>query len=312
MASINRFAELQQQAKAAAGRADHASNGWLGTLYDGVDSFAAARGAQASAAVSYYTMFSLFPILLVLVISLSYVVDTATAQNLVLTLLRQMLPDESVTNFVTETFANVLSLRGQVGLISLIALLWSASGAFTTLTFNIELAWLKHRRRPNPLKARLIGLLLIVLLFLAMLLALILSTAAGVLQGATAFLTQLGFPDEGARLGVFKVVSLVVTALVYTGLYRWIPSSYVSWRAALVPALLAAVTSQVINAGYSWYLGSSLSRYEFLYGPLTTIIILMFWFYLTVLVILVGAHFSAAVSRRFENRNGDAATPLPQ
>ena len=66
----------------------------------------------------------------------------------------------------------------------------------------------------------------------------------------------------------------------------------------MIPALLAALVSQVVNAGYSWYLGSGFSRYELLYGPLTTIIVMMFWFYLTVLIILVGAHLGAAIARR--------------
>ncbi|MCB0242252.1 MAG: YihY/virulence factor BrkB family protein, partial [Anaerolineae bacterium] len=64
--------------------------------------------------------------------------------------------------------------------------------------------------------------------------------------------------------------------------------------------LLAALASQIVNAGYSWYLSSGFSRYELLYGPLTTIIVLMFWFYLTVLIILVGAHLSAALAGRMD------------
>ena len=90
-------------------------------------------------------------------------------------------------------------------------------------------------------------------------------------------------------------MSIVVTVVAYTGLYRWIPNRHVPWRAAIGPALLAGLASQVVNAGYSWYLGSGFSRYELLYGPLTTIIVLMFWFYLTVLIILVGAHPGASI-----------------
>ena len=155
-------------------------------------------------------------------------------------------------------------------------------------------------RRPNPLKARLIGLLLILLLFAALLLALFLSTVSGALAALPTLFAYLGIDPELGRLGTLQVMSIVVTVVAYTGLYRWIPNRHVPWRAAIVPALLAALASQIVNAGYSWYLGSGFSRYELLYGPLTTIIVLMFWFYLTVLIILVGAHLGAAIARRMD------------
>ncbi|MEZ4767499.1 MAG: YihY/virulence factor BrkB family protein [Caldilineales bacterium] len=269
------------------------------------DQFAAARGTQASAAVAYYAMFSLFPMLMVLVVLLSYLVDAATAQDLVLTLVTRVLPkDPGVTTLITETFAGIYARRGPVGLIGLVALLWSASGAFTTLTFNIDLAW-ADESRPNPLKARLIGLLLILLLFVALLLALFLSTVSGMLAALPSLFNFLGIDPELGQLGTLRVASIVVTVIALTGLYRWIPNRYVPWRAALMPALFAALASQVVNAGYSWYLGSGFSRYELLYGPLTTIIVLMFWFYLTVLLILVGAHLGAAISRRMDGYHSE-------
>lgn len=301
MADKNVITRAAQRLEALFNRADGATRGWLGTLRGALDSFALARGAQASAAAAYYAMFSLFPMLMVLVVSLSYLVDAQTAQELVYTLATRFLPNDSgIASLVTETFAGIYSQRGTVGLIGLVALLWSASGVFTTLTFNIDLAW-SQTRRPNPFKARLIGLLLILLLFGALLLALFFSTVSGALAALPALFTYLGIDPELGRLGTLQVVSILVTVVAYTGLYRWIPNRHVPWRAAIVPALLAALASQIVNAGYSWYLGSGFSRYELLYGPLTTIIVLMFWFYLTVLIILVGAHLGAAIAGRLES-----------
>lgn len=302
MADKNVIEQTTQRLEALFGRADAATSGWLGTLRGAVDSFALARGAQASAAVAYYAMFSLFPMLMVLVVSLSYLVDTQTAQELVFTLATRVLPDDSgIQSLVIETFAGVYAQRSRVGLIGLAALLWSASGAFTTLTFNIDLAW-NQKGRPNPYKARLIGLLLIVLLFAALLLSLLLSTVSGVVAGLPKLFAFLGIDPEAGRLGTLQALSLAVTVVAYAGLYRWIPNRHVPWRAAIVPALLAALISQIVNAGYSWYLGSGFARYELLYGPLTTIIVMMFWFYLTVLIILVGAHLGAAIGGRMAGK----------
>ncbi|MCB0238618.1 MAG: YihY/virulence factor BrkB family protein [Anaerolineae bacterium] len=300
MADENVVTRATQRLEALFNRADGATGGWLGTLRSAWDNFTRARGTQASAAVAYYAMFSLFPMLMVMVVLLSYLVDAATAQHLVFTLATRFLPSDSgIASLVTDTFAGIYSQRGPVGLIGLVALLWSASGVFTTLTFNIDLAWSKTRL-PNALKARLIGLLLILLLFGALLLALVLSTVSGALAALPTLFAFLGIDPELGRLGTLRVVSIAVTVVVYTGLYRLIPNRYVPWRAAVVPALLAALASQIVNAGYSWYLSSGFSRYELLYGPLTTIIVLMFWFYLTVLIILVGAHLGAALAGRMD------------
>ncbi|MCA9871493.1 MAG: YihY/virulence factor BrkB family protein [Caldilineae bacterium] len=293
-----------QRLEAAFERVDGMTLGWLGTLRGALDQFALARGTQASAAVAYYAMFSLFPMLMVLVVSLSYLVDAATARSLVFTLTARFLPNNmGIESLVLDTFASIYSQRGSVGLIGLVALLWSASGAFTTLTFNIDLAWTEERR-PNPFKARLIGLLLILLLFAALLLALFLSTVSGVLAALPTLYGFLGIDPEIGQMRTLQVVSILVTVVAYSGLYRWIPNRTVPWRAAVVPAILAALASQVVNAGYSWYLGSGFSRYEILYGPLTTIIVLMFWFFLTVLIILVGAHLGAGIARRMDGTHG--------
>ena len=95
MADKNIVARMTQRIEALFDRADGVTRGWLSTLRGAVDSFALARGTQASAAVAYYAMFSLFPMLMVLVASLSYLVDPTTARNLVFTLAARFLPNNS-------------------------------------------------------------------------------------------------------------------------------------------------------------------------------------------------------------------------
>lgn len=302
-----RLTQTAERAKAFAARADDLSRGWLGTLFGAWDNFVQARGTHASAAVSYYAMFSLFPLFVVLVVLLSYLVDSATAQSIALDFMARFLPDDpGIEKLATDGFVSVYSLRGQVGIVSIVALLWSASGVFTTLSFNIDLAWTQSRR-PNALKARLIGLLLVILLFAALLLALMVSTVSGLLTALPPLFETLGIDPEAGRLGTLQTASLLTTIAIYAGLYRWIPTRRVPWRAALIPAVLAAATSQVVNAGYSWFLGSSLQSYDLLYGPLSNFVVLMFWFYLRVLIILVGAHLGAAIARRMDGQR--AATP---
>jgi membrane protein len=66
--------------------------------------------------------------------------------------------------------------------------------------------------------------------------------------------------------------------------------------AAAAAALVGTVAWQIANAGFAWYLSSGFARYPLVYGSLTTVIVLMFWLYLTMIIVLIGAHLSASIA----------------
>lgn len=289
-------------------RANQASGERLSLVRWTLERFGASRGTQASASIAYYTLFSLFPILLVLISAISFFVDFQQAQALVLGVVQEILPDsKGIHELVISTLNSVFELRGEVGVIGLVALLWSASGALTTLTFNIDVAWSKERR-PHPLKYRLVGIVILAILYVALMAALILAAVLNTLANRpTPVLDLLGLNVDLASPWIARSLSWLVTFVVLFALYRWVPSFKVPWSAAGWAALLAGVAWQAVNFGFAWYLSSGLAHYELVYGPLTTIIVLMFWFYLSVLIILLGAHFSASIAQRQRERAARSA-----
>jgi membrane protein len=78
-------------------------------------------------------------------------------------------------------------------------------------------------------------------------------------------------------------------------LYKALPNTHVSWRAAVLGALVADVLWQTTNMLYSLYV-SDLARgqYSVIYGPFGAVILFMIWIYLTALILLVGAELAAA------------------
>ncbi len=284
-------------------RADDASRGWLGVLRRTVDKFVLARGPQAAAALSYYGLFSLFPLAVLLITALGFFIDPDTAQELISVVLQRILPDaQGIQELVFDTIDSIFASRGQVTLISLIALLWAASGVFANLTFNIDLAW-SENGRPNPLTARLMGLLMVAIVYVGLVVLLLSSATLGVLSMLPVALVRwLGFSGQLAQAWSVRIIPFAVSLIVFFGLYKWVPRVQVPWRIALWGALFASLATQVLNLGFTWYLSSGLARYERLYGPLTTIIVLLFWFYLTVLILLIGAHFCASLAQRRKER----------
>jgi membrane protein len=276
-------------------RANKASGGVLGIVQRAVQSFGDARGPQAAAAIAYFAMFSLFPLMLALVAGGSFFLQNQRAFNQVVRLVSNVIPVSQT--LIRENVRQVLDRRGSIGLLALISLVWSASGAFTALAGNINRAW--------P-RAEEMGLVEQRLLALGMVAGVVLLFVLSV--GATALLSvlpQLSVP-LGGGISIYKTVFWsVVSALVpvllnlvmFLALYRWVPNTSVPWRAALWGGGFAAIGWELAKRGFAYYLGTGLVSYDLVYGSLGTVVALMFWIYLSAWITLFGAHLSAAIAR---------------
>ena len=129
--------------------------------------------------MAYYTLFSLFPLLLALVAAGSFLLDRQHVFQQVIDLVTQAFPISQ--NLLEENLRQVLRLRGAVGLIGLGGALWSATGAFTVLTRNINRAWRKAPPR-GFLQSRLVALGMMGSLAVLLVISLLLSTALNVLS----------------------------------------------------------------------------------------------------------------------------------
>ena len=289
----------QQQLETAYLSADRASRGQLGVIRQALKSFGEAHAAQAAAGLAYYGLFSLFPLIVLLMSALGLFVNPVKAYQLIQTALGQVLPDaQGLKEWVLNTVRGVFEARGEATAISGLALLWAASGMFANLTSNINLAW-PNRGRSNLLKARLAGMLMVALVYVGLVGGLLASTGLGVLTLLPEkMLSALGVSQPLAHGSAVRLAVFVVSVGVFFGLYRWAPRTNAPVRAALAAALVAALGFQGLSIGFNWYMNSGFANYERLYGPLTTIMVLMFWFYLNVVVILFGAHLSAAIALR--------------
>ena len=146
---------IRKQLKKWYGDANRFSGGRLDILKNALESFADTRASQAAAGLAYYAFFSLFPLLLVLIAGGSYFLNSQQVYQNVIQFLQATIPVS--TQVINENLRQVLDVRGTVGIIGLLTLLWSASGVFTNLAYSINLAWPGAPRR-NFLEKRLVGL----------------------------------------------------------------------------------------------------------------------------------------------------------
>jgi len=248
------------------------------------------RGPEAAASMSFYAVFSLFPMLLLVVAVASRVLETPDAQERVLDVLLRLIPVSR--EFVHQNVMAVVRVRGAVGGIGVAGLLWAATSAFGTLVRNLNRAWPSARPR-NLLGERLLALAvvtclvaLVILYLVAKALVILPGEWESAQRGASAL---LGMVPSEAALSAFIVV-------VLTLLYRWLPRTRVLCREALTGASACALALWGATTLFTRFLASGLVRYNLVYGSLGTLLALLSWVYIASLLVLCGAHLAAAIA----------------
>lgn len=268
-----------------------------------IEQFNRQRGAEAAASISYYALFSLFPLLLTFASVIGFVLVNEQSQNEAIQLVFEVIPVSQ--DFIRQNLNEIVNARTSVGIIGFIGLIWAASGVFLTITRNINRAW-PNTNALNIFKGRAIALAIVAGMTLLLLLSGIWSTVSRLL--ATLNVPIFGVTDV-YETSAWRLISSLVpwlgTFLILILLYRYVPATRVHWREAFWGALTATIFWQIINFGLTWYLSSGLVTWELVYGSLSTLIAFMLWIYMSAMAVLIGAHLSSAIA--FQRRPGDFA-----
>ena len=236
--------------------------------------FRANQALLLAGAVAYYTLLSIVPLLLLMLVGLSEIVDRGTLLATVERYLRWLIPGQSAA-VVTE-LARFLDRRGTIGWVLLGTMIIFSSLAFTVLENAMSVIFL-HRvvtRRRHFLVSAIIPYFFIVLLGTGLLL---MTLVSGFIQAiGTDSIHVLGrswslLSTSGALLYLLGVIGEI---LVFTSIYLVMPVGPLSWRHALIGAVIATVLWEVIRHLLVWYF-TTLSQVSVVYGSLATAIVVL-------------------------------------
>ena len=286
---------ISNRVRAIYQRADRISGNRLNILKDAIETFTVTRANQASASLAYYVIFSLFPLLMVLISAGGFFLDSQQVYLKVSQLVQQSVPGSYI--WIDENLQFILEQRGTVGIIGLITLMWAASGGFINLAYNINLAWLEAPQR-NFFQGRLIGLQMIAGLSGLFLFSLVLDSIINLLHIFN--VPFASFMDLYMWKLFSNILSWLTIFLLFFILYYWVPTVNVKRSAAFWSALIASLAWKMATALFSWYLRSGLGRYELIYGSVGTLVAFLFLIYILATITLFGAHIASAIDRKLK------------
>jgi membrane protein len=269
--------------------------------------FKANQGLLLAGAVAYYALLSLIPLLILIAIALSHVIDPAELLRTVGRYLEWLVPGQSRP--IVDELANFLAHRDVIGWVLLATMLFFSSLAFTVLENAMSVIFF-HRvaiRRRRFLVSALLPYCYILLLGVGLLLVTLVS---GGLQAMGD--ESVEFLGRTWSLGNFSAVLLYLLGLggeifMLTSLYMVMPVGRLAWRHALVGGVTAALLWELTRHILLWYF-ATLSQVNVVYGSLTAAIVVLLSLELAATLLLFGAQVIAEYERL---DRGDEAAAKP-
>jgi membrane protein len=245
-----------------------------------------------SAQLAYYFFFALFPALLFVVAVASYF-PVATLIDDIFRTMGGFVPSEALL-IITDQLKKI-SEDKQGGLLTfgMLLTLWSSSGAMTAIIDTLNAAYDIQEGRPWwKVRLTAIGLTIAVSIF-------ILASFALVIVGPT-FATRIA---DWMHLGpvfewtwkilqwplIFALVSIAIAAVYY-----WGPDAEQEWVWLTPGAVFATTLWLLASLGFKYYV-ANMGNYTETYGAIGGFMVLMLWFYISGLVILIGAEMNAEI-----------------
>jgi membrane protein len=259
----------------------------VGELYN-------SEGLTHAASIAYYALLSLFPFLLLLLSVVGMVTADNADRDAVVGFVFRYFPRQF--DFITGQLDAFRASTVRIGVGGLLTLMWASLSVFNAVSSAIDHAWGVERRR-SFLMHRLISFIMMVSAGAIFVMAVVLASLARVaetnwfweLVSRSAWLVWLSAvsADYGATLLLIGCVALLFYFIPNTEIrFRWV------WPGAIVTGLLW----RGALSAFAWY-ARDLARWNAVHGSIATVVVFLFWVYISAVILLYGVEMTAAYAR---------------
>lgn len=253
------------------------------------------RVAGLSAALAYYTIFSLAPLLIILIAIAGLVFGDEAAEGLIIGQIQSLVGEEKTAGLIQDMIAGASKKSSSIAatVISVGILLFGASRVFVHLHDALNIIWhLKPSGAIHAIRSRFLSFLMVISAGFLILLSLVLTgTLSAVFNYMAANVPGL----QGLWRGLDLAVGYGITMLIFALVFKFVPDARIAWNdvwlGALVTMLLYTLGRLLLLYYLRWgVLGS-------VYGAASSLVVLLFWVYYSTQILFLGAEITWAYAR---------------
>lgn len=256
-------------------------------------SFLADEALTRGAAIAFYAVTSIAPVLLIVIALAGLFFGREAASNAIVAQLSSIMGHDSakllqdaVNNASTPSHGVLASMVGVA------TLLVTASGVFSEMQSALNVIWKTEAHVgtiSRLLRARTASLGLVAALGFLLMVSLVVSTAIT----ALADYLDNAVPFGHAIIGILNIIiSYVLIALMFAAIYKILPDRHLEWRNVILGGMITAFLFTLGKFLISFYLGSSAVGST--YGAAGALVIILLWIYYSAQLFLLGAKFTKA------------------
>jgi membrane protein len=266
-------------------------------LKDTVLSFIDDEALSRGAAIAFYTVTSIAPVLLIVIAIAGLAFGRDAAQNAITAQLSGLMGQQTAEVLQSAVASAAGKSSGIVAtVVGIITLFVTASGVFGEMQSALNAIWKVQPTGTTVsrlIRARAASLGLVAALGFLLMVSLVVSAAL------TAFANQINSILPFGRLllsGLNFVVSLTLISVLFAAIYKVLPDRHLEWHDVGVGAVVTAVLFTIGKALIGLYIGSSAVASS--YGAAGALIILLLWVYYSAQIFLLGAEFTKVYANR--------------
>ena len=257
--------------------------------YEAAHGYFTNRLSTSAAAMAFYTMFALGPIMIFSIAVAEPFVGRLMAQEAIFKALETVVAPEQLKGIQRFATQDLFKGGGLAALIGAAVLLYTGTRVFVELDDGIDAIWRDRKTRSlHPvlasLKSRLLALALMVVLGVLLIAVILTSVLISAYAGALEAFPILG-EWIGPAMSVFVHYGLL--SAFFTLIYKWLPTGGVPWKYALIGGVVNALLFAAGNRALVYYF--EVTQLTSAFGATAGFAAIMVWMYWTSLTILIGA-----------------------
>ena len=258
---------------------------------EGFDSFIADNALTRGAAIAFYAVTAIAPVLFITTSIAGLALGANAASGAVRAQLDQIMTPQSA-NLVQLAIVNAVRAHNTVlgSLLGITALVVTASGVFTEMEDALNVIWKAPRKEPylhQLLRGRVLSLILVVGLGFLLILSMIVASFIGQVGHFLGHYTPL----SRLVIGLLDfALSFALVSLLFAAIYKLLPNRRLYWRDVVAGACSTALLFQAGQALIAFYLVNFISAN--IYGAAAGVIVLLIWVYYAAMIFLLGAEFT--------------------